>query len=69
MSLVEREDAVGMLPHSLPLGVVFHDFGVERQAAVDDVGMRAEVVVPGWDIRPPSTSGPPTSSPSAATRF
>src|SRR2546421_3414162 len=50
---VLRVDAVSKLPESLPLGVVFHDFGAERQAAEHDVGMLAEVVVPGWGLRPP----------------
>ena len=50
---VLRVDAVSKIPQSLPLGFVFHDFGAERQAAENDVGMLAEVVVPGWVLRPP----------------
>jgi hypothetical protein len=45
-------DAVSKLPRSLPLGCVLHDFGPERLTAVNNVGMLAEVVVPGWVSRP-----------------
>src|SRR4051812_27678309 len=45
-------DAVSKTPQSLPLGFVLHDFGAERQAAENDVGMLAQVVVPGWVLRP-----------------
>ena len=50
---VLREDAVGKIPQSLPLGFVIHDFGTEWQAVEDDVGMLEEVVVPGWVLRRP----------------
>src|SRR4051812_11473693 len=50
---VLRVDAVSKIPQPLPLGFVFHDFAAERQAAENDVGMLAEVVVPGWVLRPP----------------
>src|ERR1700677_4540928 len=50
---VLREDTVGKIPQSLPLGFVLDDFGPERQAAENDVGMLAQVVVPGWVGRPP----------------
>lgn len=48
---VLREGAVSKIPQPLPLGFVLHDFGTEWQAAEDDVGMLAQVVVPGWVLR------------------
>src|SRR3954465_4719096 len=50
---VLRVDAVSKVPQPLPLGFIFHDFAAERQAAENDVGMLAEVVVPGRVLRPP----------------
>jgi len=46
------EDTVGELPQTLALGLVLDDLGPKRQTAVDDVGMLAQVVVPGRMMRP-----------------
>jgi ketosteroid isomerase-like protein len=49
---VLRIDAVSQRPKALPLGFVFHNLGAERQTPEKDVGMFAEVVVPGGVSRP-----------------
>ncbi len=50
---VPGEDAVSKIPQSLPVGFVLHEFSAERQIAENNVGMLAQVVVPGWVRRPP----------------